>query len=535
MNVEVHCAGDDTFQDDYWTKRNVKQPSSNDFPFGNNPAVCTEVMFARENMGTAYKRLYDQFEGEKYFGTYGGIGTPPILVLRDLELIRHVLVKDFPYFLDRKFGGFDFGVGTSSTDTMWKRQLLSLKGDEWKAVRSTFTPIFTSGKMKMMMKFMSSISEELKKELSEAATSGDKIDLKSVCGKFSMETIASCAFGVKAGSFGVGGGAAAADYQSQFVQNAKSIFDFGGLESLVFGAYMLPGLRHLMDLLRVPVFKPRQAQFFIDSITQTIRSRKEAGSRRNDLIDLMIDAMKDDVKNEDNEEESQYDKDSKLNYGGAKGKKQELDEELIVATAVIMLVAGYDTTAVTFSTCLWQLARNPEVQSRLQEEIDEAFQDGEGLDYGVVQGLEYLDMVIHETLRINPPVGANFRECTQDYRLPGTDLVITKGSEVHVPVMGIHLDEKIYPNPTKFDPERFSKEARAARHPMAFVAFSQGPRNCIGMRFALLEIKVGLIKILRQFNVKTCSETPNEFVLDPNSITSNSKHPLWVKVEERQQ
>jgi cytochrome P450 len=68
---------------------------------------------------------------------------------------------------------------------------------------------------------------------------------------------------------------------------------------------------------------------------------------------------------------------------------------------------------------------------------------------------------------------------------------------------------------------------------MSFLAFSQGPRNCIGMRFALLEIKIALIKILRSYNLKTCAETPKEFILDPQSLTSNSKNLLWVKAEER--
>ena len=67
-------------------------------------------------------------------------------------------VKDFNHFVDVKFGGFEFGAGESRTDVMWNQQLLSLKGEEWKAVRSAFTPIFTSGKMKLMLSFMKEVS-----------------------------------------------------------------------------------------------------------------------------------------------------------------------------------------------------------------------------------------------------------------------------------------------------------------------------------------------------------------------------------------
>ena len=80
-----------------------------------------------------------------------------------------IAVKDFNSFIDRTFGGFDLGRGTSYTDQIWKSQMLGLKGDQWREVRATFSPIFTSGKMKMMMRFMTAISDEMEAEFSNAA------------------------------------------------------------------------------------------------------------------------------------------------------------------------------------------------------------------------------------------------------------------------------------------------------------------------------------------------------------------------------
>ena len=125
------------------------------------------------------------------------------------------------------------------------------------------------------------------------------------------------------------------------------------------------------------------------------------------------------------------------------------------------------------------------------------------------------------------------REANREYRLPGTDLTLPRGAEVHIPAIGIHLDERHYPDPDKFEPERFSKEAKAARQPMTYMAFGQGPRMCVGSRFALLEIKVGLAMLLREFDITSCQRTPAKIEMDPSSATFAPKHPLWVKVKKR--
>jgi cytochrome P450 len=84
------------------------------------------------------------------------------------------------------------------------------------------------------------------------------------------------------------------------------------------------------------------------------------------------------------------------------------------------------------------------------------------------------------TLRFYPPAPMTDRGCTKDYKLPGTDLIIKKGHAVAVPIIGIHHDERYYPNPEKFDPERFSSENKHKINPYTWLPFGSGPRNCIG-------------------------------------------------------
>ncbi len=109
-------------------------------------------------------------------------------------------MKDFNAFVDRRFAGLEIGRGTSDTDLVWKKQLLNLKGEEWKDARSTFSPIFTSGRMKLMMKFLTSVSGELDAVFSKSAKDGSKIDINTLCGKYTMENIATCAFGLSSGA-----------------------------------------------------------------------------------------------------------------------------------------------------------------------------------------------------------------------------------------------------------------------------------------------------------------------------------------------
>ncbi len=116
-----------------------------------------------------------------------------------------------------------------------------------------------------------------------------------------------------------------------------------------------------------------------------------------------------------------------------------------------------------------------------------------------------------------------------------TGTKIKAGQEVHFPIVALHRDPKLYPDPLTYNPENFSKEAKAARNPYAFIAFGQGPRNCIGMRFALLEIKIALVHLLRSYSFKKCDRTPAKLTRDPNNLLGNPLEPIIVKVVDRRE
>ena len=170
----------------------------------------------------------------------------------------------------------------------------------------------------------------------------------------------------------------------------------------------------------------------------------------------------------------QNDKNSpKLNHSQ---NNEDLDEIMIVATAMIIMVAGYDTTATTLTFTIYEMAKNPKIQAKLQDEIDLALLNNNGKmpGYQTVQGLEYLDMVVQEILRLYTPVPMISRGVDMDYQIPGHNVKLKAKQEIQVPIIGIHRDPSHYEKPNEFYPEHFKPEAKANRHPYAFLAFGQG-------------------------------------------------------------
>ncbi|KAJ1521338.1 hypothetical protein ONE63_003014 [Megalurothrips usitatus] len=180
------------------------------------------------------------------------------------------------------------------------------------------------------------------------------------------------------------------------------------------------------------------------------------------------------------------------------------------------LFVGSSTSMDLMSLITLAMAMYGDVQRRVHQELDEVFgaPGTPGWDRPVVPEdlahLAYLERTIKEVLRYAPPVPFVFRIATDDVRLPSGTLV-PRGAYVGMVPAGTHRLERHFPDPYRFDPDRFLPENSAGRHPYAFVPFSAGSRNCIGMRYALMLAKTATATLLRRFAVHTAPGGPRGF------------------------
>ena len=151
------------------------------------------------------------------------------------------------------------------------------------------------------------------------------------------------------------------------------------------------------------------------------------------------------------------------------------------AQAFVFFAAGFETSSTTMQFALYELSLNPEIQEKTREEILKVLEKHDGkITYESIYEMNYLGRVIDETLRKYPAVPVLQRECTKDFTIPDTKVVIPAGMQVQVPIYGMHMDPEHFPNPGKFDPDRFTEEEKSKRHHYAYLPFGEGPRNCIG-------------------------------------------------------
>ena len=184
-----------------------------------------------------------------------------------------------------------------------------------------------------------------------------------------------------------------------------------------------------------------------------------------------------------------------------------LSNEEIVVQILTFMLAGYDTTSNTLSFMAYLLALNPSIQDRLIREINEYYDvNPDSSLYDAAEKIEYVTMVLYESLRMYPPAPAFGRECNRTCAVTD-ELIIEKGINVSIPVFSLHRNPEYWPNPDKFDPERFNPNNEHSYPTFAFLPFGEGPRNCIGKRLALLEAKMTLVAILKELHFKGTSDT----------------------------
>ncbi|XP_031288388.2 cytochrome P450 3A29 [Camelus dromedarius] len=444
-----------------------------------------------------YRKGFWAFDS-KCFKKYGKIwgfydGQQPVLAITDPDMIKTVLVKEcYSVFTNRRF------IGPRG---IMKNAMSVAQDEQWKRVRTLLSPTFTSGKLKEMFPIIGQYGDVLVRNMRKEAEKGNPVTMKNIFGAYSMDVITSTAFGVNIDSLN--------NPQDPFVENSKKLFRFDFLDPFLLTIIFFPFLTLVYEALNITLFPKSAVNFFTKSVKRMKENRlKDKQKHRVDFLQLMIDSQ--------NSKETDTHK--------------ALTDLEIVAQGIIFIFAGYETTSNSLSFIMYELATHPDVQQKLQKEIDATFPNKAPPTYDGLLHMEYLDMVVNETLRIFPLPGRLERVCKKDVEING--VFIPKGTLVMVPVYALHKDPALWTEPEEFRPERFSKKNQDSINPYTYLPFGTGPRNCIGTRFAMMSMKLALVKVLQNFSFKPCKETQIPLELGTQGILQPKK-PIILKVVPR--
>lgn len=465
----------------FWTDRGIPQQPAR-FPLGT-------IQFDRNFV---YK-IDDDFKAyrgkAKYVGLYNAL-QPNLLVL-DEELMKHMMVKDFSSFQSR-------GVYHNERDDPLSGHLFAIEGQKWRGLRNKLSPTFTSGKMRTMCPILIDIAERFKETMDEKIERGEKgIDMRDMFARFTTDVIGTCAFGLECNSL--------KDPKAKFREIGMKVFNEPRYP--MWFQLMVNGFPKLSRTLRIKLISDEVESFFMQAVNDTFEHRIKNNIKRHDFVDLLIDLR--------NEKKSNSEADSHLDG---------LSMNEIAAQCFVFFLAGFETSSTVSSFTIYELARNQAVQDKLRAHVQSVLKKHSGqVTYEALKDMTYLEQCINEGMRMYPPVPMLQRSASEDYKLPGTNVVLPKNTTVAFPIYSFHHDPKNYPKPENYDPERFSPQEVAKRHPFAFLPFGEGPRNCIGERFGMMQVKVGMVYLIANYrftlNSKTqpITFTKEAFVLTPET------------------
>lgn len=225
-------------------------------------------------MSDVFLDMYKQFPNERFFGMYEVLGKPTY-VIRDPELMKQITIKDFDHFVNHRT---QIDV---AHEPLMGRSMFMARDQHWRQLRSLISPAFTGSKMRLMLTLVGECTQGFMAHLErDLAGQSRVIDVLDVARRYTSDTIATAAFGLEVNSL--------ENPDNEFYKMGNSVSDFNGVQGLKFLGYS--GFPGLMKLLRIPFFNTKQSKFIRSLVHDTIAHREQSKLRRNDMIDLLIEA-----------------------------------------------------------------------------------------------------------------------------------------------------------------------------------------------------------------------------------------------------
>ena len=292
--------------------------------------------------------------------------------------------------------------------------------------------------MKQMTPLIRECLDVLLRNMEVRSINNYPMDVKKYFSAYTMDVICSCIFGTKINSL--------QNPESELVKYSLKFAENTSLSGTI--AFLFPSMARLNKIpLNVSPFDYNALKFLSTFLTQVYENRQnDPNLRRMDFVNAVLDAMKE--------------------SGGTLSMRE------IVEQGIIFFMAGYDTMTATLATAGYALATNPAVQEKLYNEFESEEVDPDNYDYDTIGSLKYLDAFVSEVLRFYTPVPRIERKAIEDCYLG--DIPIQKDTIVIIPVHAIHHDPEYFPNPEKFNPERFLNQEAEYVNPYSFLPFASG-------------------------------------------------------------
>ncbi|KTG04183.1 hypothetical protein cypCar_00006328 [Cyprinus carpio] len=307
------------------------------------------------------------------------------------------------------------------------------------------------------------------------------VKVKEVVAPYSLDVVTSSSFSVDIDSIN--------NADDPFATNIKKFLKFSLFSPLFLILALFPSIANLLGKMGISLFSRSSMEFFYNVLKKIKDEHNKESNGRVDFLQLMLQNQIPGDHFGDTDEQP------------AKG----LTDHEILSQSFIFILGGYETTSTTLTFLLYNLATNPDCLEKLVKEIDTNFPPDTPITYDALMKMDYLEMAINESMRLLPTAPRLERVCKKTVELNG--VTIPKDTLVAIPTYVLYRDPQLWDSPDEFRPERFSPESKSEINQYIFMPFGLGPRNCIGMRFAQMIMKLLVVKLLQNFSMETCKET----------------------------
>ncbi|KAJ8271753.1 hypothetical protein COCON_G00106120 [Conger conger] len=434
----------------------------------------------------------DQFRNRPLMKVW--IGPVPFIILFHVETIEVVLNNTKHMDKAHAYEFLHPWLGTG---------LLTSTGDKWRRRRKMLTPTFHFSILTEFLEVMNEQAEVLIRKLEKEAGQGafNCFNHITLC---ALDIICETAMGKKI--------YAQSNYDSEYVRCVYRMSD------IITRRQRMPwfwsdfiynilgeGREHSRSLKVLHSFTEKVISERAEHIANTESDTKGQGTKkRRAFLDMLLNATDENG--------------DKLTY---KDIQEEVDT---------FMFRGHDTTAASMNWALHLIGSHQEVQRKVQQELQDVFgQSDQPISTEDLKRLRYLECVIKEALRLFPSVPFFGRTICEDCHVNG--FMVPKGANAVVMPYALHRDPRYFPDPEEFRPERFLPENSEGRPAYAYIPFSAGLRNCIGQRFAIMEEKVVLASILRNFNIEATQKREDLHPL--GELILRPQEGIWIKLEKR--